>query len=176
MSVSTKNYIGAGMAAVALFLFWTYDFATYRQIPFYDEAIDKRQQLVEERRAILEKIQSLDREYQQRAENIKQFALIVPTKKNIEEIIFALDVIAIQSGLFMDKLTVQTDEPKQLSELNLVFISLEGSGIYPAILNFLGNIEQHWRIVDVDELDITRPAGSQENLTVKLKASAYFLK
>lgn len=176
MSVSTKNTVGAGLTAVALFLFWTHDVVSYQQISFYNDAIEKRQQLVAERRAILDKIQSLDREYQQHAEKIKQFSLIVPSDKKITELITAFDAIAIQAGAYLKNLGVVADVSNQQTELNRVSIDLSASGTYEALQTFLSNIEQHVRIIDIDFLDIKGTGEGSGNLTLELRAIAYFLK
>src|SRR3990167_3551132 len=128
MTPATKNMVGASLIALSLFLLWAVDYTEYKKIPALREAITQRETTLAERRAILENVQRLSAEYDQKTADIKRFASIVPAKKEVAEFISTVETVAAQSGIGLEDVSVQdtkkTDQP--INALNVV-LNLTGS-------------------------------------------------
>ncbi len=168
--------LGACLVAVALFLFWAFDVVAYQQIPKYNQAITERQAILQEHKAILENITSLNAEYQKRSASVQRFSSTVPTQKSTAQLIVSLDAAATQAGIHISDLGM--GETKQVGEAagpSTVSITMAMTGTYAGLLLFLSNLEQNVRIIDVQSISVQPQAGSGI-LNFDLRATTYFIK
>ena len=94
-----KNYIGAGLIAIAMVLFWTLALPFYNSISDLDAAIKERGDLLKSRNAIMANIKNLNKEYQKRLLEITKLSAIVPSKKSVAEVLSAVDDVSVKNGI-----------------------------------------------------------------------------
>lgn len=173
-----KNYIGAGLIALALIGAWGWVFPEYNKISELNIALEERQELYDSRSAIIKRIKDLNKEYQQRAADITRISSVLPSKKSLAEAVSAIDRLSTQSGLQLISATI-AGKPSDSQEgaYNFLPIEISMGGGYPGLVSFLQAAEKNLRIIDITSMDAA--AGSADNprlLNFSLKGNAYYLK
>lgn len=172
----TKNYIGAGLIALALFGAWGWIFPGYNKMSELNAGIKERQDLYDSRSATIKKIQDLNKEYQQKSADIAKISAILPSKKSLAEALSAIDKLSSQSGLQFVNATV-TGQPSSdpNSVYNIMPVQLTLSGNYLALESFLQSAEKNIRLIDITTIDAAS-MGKADLLNFSVKGNAYYLK
>lgn len=173
-----KNYIGAGLVALALIGAWGWILPEYDKISGLNLALEERQALYNSRSTTVKRIQDLDKEYQQRAADVMRISSVLPSKKSVAEMISAIDKLSTQSGLQLSSATIAGKPSEvQAGTYNFLPIEVAMAGSYPGLVSFLQSAEKNLRIIDITSIDAT--AGTADNpglLNFSVKANAYYLK
>lgn len=171
-----KNYIGAGLIALAFIGAWGWILPEYNQISELGVAINERQALYNSRSAIVQRIQSLNNDYQQRSADVARISSVLPSKKSLAEIISALDNIALQSGLQLVSVSAVGKEDNQGNTYATLPLNITADGSYQGLVSFLQSVEKNLRIVDVASINAS--SASAENpglLNLLLTGNTYYL-
>jgi len=176
--ITNKNYIGAGLVALAIIGAWGWTLPEYNKISELKLAINERKELYDSRSAIIQKIKNLNTEYQQRSVDITRISSVLPDKKSLAEMVSAIDKLSSQNGLQLINATV-VGKPSDNQALDYNFLPIEISlnGSYPAFTGFLQSAEKNLRIIDITSMDAS--ANSIDNpdlLNFSIKGNAYYLK
>lgn len=170
-----KQYIGALIIAIAGALFWIMPAAFYNKIVSLKEAVAERETITRERRDILEKIQELNRLYNDRSSDINKLSLVVPKSKDAAEILSSVQDMASRSGLQLISSSISSGNSEPDSSFELVTIELGLLGNYPSLIIFLDSLEKNTRLIDVVSMNIN-PLSEGTILSFRLTAQAYYLK
>ena len=173
-----KNYIGAGLIALALIGAWGWILPEYNKISELNVALEERQELYDSRSAIIKRIQDLNKEYQQKAADVTKISSVLPNKKSLAEMVSAMDKLSAQSGLQLVSATIAGKPSNgQAGSYNFLPVEITMSGGYPGLISFLQSAEKNLRIIDFISIDAA--AGSADNsalLNFSMKGNAYYLK
>ena len=174
-----KNYIGAGLIALALIGAWGWILPEYNKISELNAALTERQELYDSRSAIIKRIQDLNKEYQQKAADVTKISSVLPNKKSLAEMVSAVDKLSAQSGLQLVSATIAGKplDDGQAGSYNFLPVEITMSGGYPGLVSFLQSAEKNLRIIDFISIDAA--AGSTDNsalLNFSMKGNAYYLK
>ncbi len=175
-----KSLVGAILISVAVFVFWVVILPGYEGRSHFLSTIESRSVDLESKNGLLRKITELEGEYQSKYAELKRLSLVVPAKKNIEEMITSLDSISSQSGIVLRKMGLFARDGGDLDlPYNTVFVDLSVSGTYDSLSNFLNTIEKSIRLIDGVELSLSidkDPAVSGSGfLIMSFKGNAYFI-
>ncbi len=173
-----KNYIGAGLIAIAIVLFWAVALPFYNSVSDLDVAIREREDLLNSRNTIITNIKNLNNEYQKRIPEIAKLSAIVPSKKSIAEVLSAINDVSAKNGiqLFSSAITGQQTSDVNTNSYNLLSLEMGLSGSYPGLTNFLKALERNLRLVDITSVDATAALGNTSTLNFVVKGNAYYLK
>lgn len=173
-----KNYIGAGLIAMAIVLFWALALPLYNRVSNLDAAIKEREDLLNSRNAILTNIQELNKSYQKRIPEIAKLSSIVPSKKSIAEVLSAIDDISVKNGLelFSSAIIGQNVSGADVNPYNLLSLEMGLNGSYPGLTNFLKSLEKNLRLMDITSVDAATGFGNASTLNFVVKGNAYYLK
>ena len=174
-----KNYLGAGLIAIAVILFWVLVLRAYIRISDLDAAIRERNDLLTSRSAIVANIKKLNTEYQKRIPEITKLSAIVPAKKSIAEVLSAINDVSTKNGLqlFSSSITGQNASEAIAIPYNILSLEISLIGNYPALTNFLRALERNLRLMDIISIDAA--SISVENASIlnfNVKGNAYYLK
>ena len=173
-----KNYIGAGLIALALIGAWGWILPEYNKISELNVALEERQELYDSRSAIIKRIQDLNKEYQQKAADVTKISSVLPNKKSLAEIVSAVDKLSAQSGLQLVSATIAGKPSNgQAGSYNFLPVEITMSGGYPGLISFLQSAEKNLRIIDFISIDAA--VGLADNsalLNFSMKGNAYYLK
>lgn len=174
----SKNYIGAGLIAIAIVLFWAVALPFYNGISDLDAAIKEREDLLDSRNTIIANIQGLNKEYQKRISEISNLSAIVPSKKSVAEVLSAIHEISIQNGieLFSSAIIGQKISAADTSPYNLLSLEMGLTGSYLGLTNFLKALEKNLRLIDIASIDAAAGFGNTSTLNFVIKGKAYYLK
>lgn len=173
-----KNYIGAGLIAICMILFWTMVLPLYNDISDLDTAVKERRGILESSSTIIANIQELNKEYQKRIPDIAKLSAIVPAKKSVAEVLSAVDDISVKNGiqLFSSSITGVNASDVSVSPYNILSLEIGLNGSYPGLTNFLRSLERNLRIMDITSVDATAGLGNTSVLNFLVKGNAYYLK
>lgn len=173
-----KNYIGAGLIAIAIVLFWALVLPLYDAVSDLDAAIQERNDLLASRNTIITNINNLNKEYQKRIPEITKLSATVPAKKSIAEVLSAVDNITAKNGIQLISSTIvgQNVSSADTSPYNLLPIDMSLSGNYPGLTNLLGALERNLRLIDITSVDAVAVSLINPALNITIKGNAYYLK
>mgnify|MGYP001615080430 CR=1 FL=1 len=174
-----KNYIGAGLIAVAIVLFWALALPFYNGVSDLDAAIKEREEILKSRNTIITNIKDLNKEYQKRLPEIAKLSAIVPSKKSIADVLSAINDVSAKNGmeLFSSTIIGQKTSDGDTNPYNLLSLEMSLSGSYPGLTNFLRSLERNLRLVDISSVDTAATAvGNTSVLNFVIKGNAYYLK
>lgn len=172
---NNRQFIGAGIIAIGLFMFWILPFNEYSKLASLRTAIEQNDNLLEERMAIQSQIEDYKTKYDQQANEIRTFVAIVPTKRETAEIISAVEVIASQNGIQLNEVVFSEGTAQTDKNYNTMRIVMTGRGSYGSIRGILNAIERNIRLIDVQGLRLTSDAQTGQ-LNFEIQADVYFLK
>lgn len=173
-----KNYIGTGLIAIAIVLFWALALPFYNGVSDLDTAIKEREDLLKSRNTIITNIKDLNKEYQKRIPEIAKLSAIVPSKKSVAEVLSAIDDVSTKNGvqLFSSSITSQKGSDTDAIPYNLLSVEIFLNGNYPGLTNFLRAFERNLRLVDITSVDAAGGLGNTSILNFVVKGNAYYLK
>ncbi len=173
-----KNYIGTGLIAIAIVLFWAFALPLYDAISDLDAAIKDRNSLLSSRNTIITNINNLNKEYQKRTAEITKLSAIVPAQKSIAEVLSAVDNITSKNGIQLISSTIagQNISGTDTGSYNILSIDLSSVGSYPGLTNALRAFESNLRLIDITSLDAASGSGNNTSLNFNIKGRAYYLK
>ncbi|OGN06103.1 MAG: hypothetical protein A2750_04060 [Candidatus Yanofskybacteria bacterium RIFCSPHIGHO2_01_FULL_45_42] len=175
--ISQRSYITAALISFALFLSLGLLLPKYQNIFAMRAALGEREKILNERSEIIQNINLLSAEYENRSADIAKLASLIPETKETAELVSALENIATRSGLQLNNLKLTEEKSdKTKSAYNTLAADMTLNGSYLSFLIFLDNLEKNIRIIDVASFEITPKAALTNILTINLKANAYFLK
>lgn len=176
-----KSLVGAILISIAVFVFWVVILPGYEKRSYFLSVIESRSVNLESKNGLIQKITKLEAEYQSKFAELKRLALVVPAKKDIEEMITILDSISSQSGVVLKKMGLSAQDKGGLNlPYNTVSVELSVSGTYDSLSNLLNSIEKSIRLIDGTEIGLSidqNAATSEEGLlSMSFKGVAYFIR
>ena len=177
MTPANKNYLGVGLAGLAIIVFWIFGMPAWDRISLLNGAIAEREDILSSRTEILRRIEDLNNQYQQRSSDVSKISSVVPNAKGAAELVSTVEAVTQQTGLQLIEVTMG-ESGNQQQELQTVFIELGLTGNYPSLTAFLDLAEKNLRLIDVFELSASQASipGQQIVLNFRVKANAYYLK
>ena len=173
-----KNYIGAGLIAIAIVLFWALALPFYDRISDLDTAIKEREDSLKSRNTIIANIKNLNKEYQKRIPEITKLSAIVPLKKSVAEVLSALNDMSTRNGVGLVNSSITGQKSNDnANPYQLLALDINLNGSYIALTNFLKALESNLRLVDISTIDAAA-AGTKNSaaLNFVVKGNAYYLK
>ncbi len=172
-----KNYIGAGLTAIAIILFWALTLPLYDRVSDLDVAIKEREDLLNSRNAIIANIRELNKEYQKRISDIAKLSAIVPSKKSVAEVLSALNDMTTRNGVGLVNSSITGQKSNDnINPYDLLALDMNLNGSYIALTNFLKALESNLRLVDISSIDAATGSGKSAALNFVVKGNAYYLK
>lgn len=149
----------------------------YDSIKIFRETVAAREALFTERSAIISRIQELERQAEARQADIDRLATFMPQGKQMDEIVSSLEKVAANSGMQLTVITTSEAGTATAEDQKRIFVSIDLTGTYPNLINFLKSLEQSLRLYDVSEIVVSPAtvAGLGNNLNFALKMHAYYL-
>jgi len=177
VSVTNKNYLGVGLAGLAIIAFWIFGMPTWDRISLLNEAIAERDDILLSRTEILKRIGDLNSQYQQRSSDVSKISSVVPNAKGAAELVSTIESVTQQTGLQLTEIAMGESGDQQ-QELQTVFIELGLVGSYSSLTAFLDLVEKNLRLIDVFELNVSQASipGQQIVLNFRVKANSYYIK
>jgi Tfp pilus assembly protein PilO len=173
-----RNYIGAGLIAIAIIIFWALIFPFYNEVSDLDSAIRDREDLLKSRDTIINNTKELSKEYQKRIPEIAKLSAIVPSKKSVAEVLSAIDVLSLKNGMQLSSSAIisPNNSDSTAGLYNLLSVEIGLSGSYPALVSFLQALEKNLRLIDITSIDAAAGLGNTSTLNFVVKGNAYYLK
>ena len=153
--------MAAVLIAFGCFSFFAFILPGYDSINKARELLSARQQRLDERTELIQKVATLKSQYDQNISSINKLDSLIPTNKHQDEIISSIQTIAVQSGLNLVEMNI-ADTPN-LQNLNATYksgiISMVITGQYDQFFNFLQLLEQSLRLFDVQNINASEATG-----------------
>lgn len=176
MNPVTKNYIGTGLVAISVFVLYAFGWNYFSNIQTYNTAITGANATLVEKQSILEKIGILNEQYKTRRSSIDRISSLIPTKKNTAELISSIEKISSDSGIRVSRLLISDTKSIAANDYNELRIELFTAGNYQSLISMLSTFERNIRLLDVNEISVTRDLQNPLLLNFTVVTSAYYLK
>ncbi|MBI3274279.1 MAG: type 4a pilus biogenesis protein PilO [Candidatus Colwellbacteria bacterium] len=176
MTPPSKNYLGIGLAGLAIITFWVLLMPLWDNLSLLKSSVAEKEKVFAEREDILKEIDKVNKQYQSRSVDVTKISSVIPNKKSPAELVSSIEIIAQQSGLQLVEITMGGTK-KEDKELQTASIELGLTGSYGSFTTFLGLLEKNIRLLDVFEISISQAAipGGQVVLNFRAKINAYYL-
>jgi len=176
MTQANKNYLGVGLIGLGILSFWIFGMPSWDRISLLNDAMAEREDILLSREEVLKKIEDMNRQYQERSDDVDRIASVVPGNKSSAELVSTIESITQQSGLQLTGLSIGGATNEQ-QELQTAFVELNLSGTYPSLTVFLDFVEKNIRLLDVLEISISQTGtpGGQVSLNFRITMNAYYL-
>ena len=172
-----KKLIGAGTASIGFILFSFLVLPLFQVLADTREAIQSKQDILDQRKDILAKIADLKKKIDSRKTEIGQLASVLPTEKKTQEIVVNIEDMANQSGIELrDLKTAEIISLERNKGYQVLQVELSGSGSYQSFIGLIKLLEKNLRIFDVQGFTVSLDAsGIPGKLNLDLKLFTYFL-
>lgn len=172
-----RGTLSSIILALTLIVFFVLVMPQYDSIKIFRETVAAREALFAERSAIISRIQELERQAEARQADIDRLTTFMPQGKQMDEIVSSLEKVAANSGMQLTVITTSEAGTATAEDQKRVFVSVDLTGTYPNLINFLKSLEQSLRLYDVSEIVVSpaTAAGLGNNLNFALKMHAYYL-
>src|SRR3989344_1276765 len=144
-----KNIIGAVFISIAASILWIFILPSYEMQSFLKSSLEVRSSALATKSELIQKVEDLSKEYQNKFNELKRLSLVIPPEKNVAEVLTSIEDIFSKSGISLSDFTIadgsRVDDTKPYGELSL---SIGFSGSYSSMLGFLDHIERHIRLID----------------------------
>lgn len=176
--MSSKHIFGAFIIAVALFFAWPTVIGTWQEVGALREARDARKALLTQRTEIIETAQTTYAEYQEKVSGLdgQKFAALVPVKKDTAELLTAIQDIASTTGVTVGEVRMSETKSKAVEQFKTLNFTLNLSGAYPSLRQFLACLEQYVRLLQVNTIEANADTRQAGLLRFVVQGDAYFLK
>lgn len=174
MAQSIKNMLAAVLISISGFLFWTQALPAYELNSILKDSISVKQELLNARTEIVQKIENLKTERSTRYSEIQRLSLVVPKTKSLPEIISTIDAMFSQSGLALGDFVLSDSALKE--GLRSINIGVSSVGTYENLTAILSVIEKNIRLFDINNLSISESSGATggSELDFEMKGDIYW--
>lgn len=163
------------LIAVLIFvsILFLLDIPSYKKLAFLRNEVDRHQDILEEKREILSKVNQLAKDYNSHKDEIKRIYYVLPSDQDIPNLIVQFEALALENGLiletldFTEKAAARTvarrgaaaiDE-QSLKNYNILEVSLSIGGTYEAFKGFLKALEYNVRLMDIQSISFSSSEG-----------------
>lgn len=108
--------------------------------------------------------------------DIGKIKILVPEKKQLDEMVSSLQKITEQSGVQLSSLSTSEAAGDELGAYKKVLISIDIVGTYPAFLEFLKLSEQSLRLYDISGITAAASTTTLGGINIVIKMYTYYLK
>lgn len=176
--INYRKLISAGFAALGIILLPLLVMPQYSLIKVTKEAVKNREAGLEKKKALIDKIDGLKRQTQEKKKDLDKLAMVLPETKNTHEVVVNLEEMGKQTGTQIETIkTAQiTDVKGAVSKV--LQIEVNASGQYKSIVDFTKLLEKNLRILDMQEFILSLDTSAEGTGKLKFigKMYAYFIK
>lgn len=175
MGNGNKNLIGVGLLAFAFFIALGMVWSRYDEMRALNAAIADRELLVQERKTLVARVKKLNSDYQLAIGDARKFGAVIPTKKEVDELVSAFESMAQRSGVQLGETGIVEDKAAaEKVGARVLIINIKGKGPYEGIRTFMGDLEKNVRLIDLTSVDF---AAEEQSILLNfdIKAQAYFI-
>ena len=154
-----------GFIAIVIFL----DMPEIQGILDLRKNIKNEKELFLEKQDISAKVEKLREDYKANEENIKKVNYILPSDKDIPNLIVQLEALAFEGGMILENFDlstteervvsraaeVRTQEEVQIKDYQILVIDLKLIGDYSGLKRFLEAIEENMRLMDIESITLS---------------------
>lgn len=173
-----KHIFGALVVAIALFFAWPTVIGTWQEVGALRDARDARALLLTERTKIISTTHQAYAEYQEKVSGAdgQKFAALVPVRKDTAELLTAIQDIGSFTGVQVGEIRMSETKGKAGEQFKALNFTLNLSGAYPALREFLASLEQYVRLLNIDSIQANADTRQAGLLRFVVQGNAYFLK
>lgn len=161
--MSKNNLVIVILLLVFIGILFLLDLPTYNKVAFSRNEVKTYENLLEERKGILAKVDQLKQVYEDRKDEINKISYLLPSGKDLPGLIVQFEALTSENGLVLEKLDFSEDSKDD--------VSLSVSGTYQSFKSFLRALELNIRLMDIKSINFSpsEDGGLMFNFNIKLK-------
>lgn len=170
-----RKLIAAGVVSLAIVVAFILTWPTFNNIGLLRTTIQERQLTLQKRQSLVNKVKQWQVWQKEAQPKIDKLGTLLPSQSANEEILVALEQIAQQAGLVMQKVEISNGDINNVADYQNLLVTVVSSGQYTNFREWLALLEKNLRIFDVQEYVIGKDLASN-NLNFTIKFDSYYLK
>ena len=172
-----KSLLASLVLAVSCVLWFVFGMPQYDEWKADRVILEERKQLLADAQASQQNLTRLVKEYSENEATIQRVLIALPNQRQYDYITSSIQTVVADSGLSLSKLNV-AEGAKGTGGFQATQISIEMSGQYPQLLNFLDALEKSLRLYDITKISVaTLSNGGNDGLVnVTIQMNTYSLK
>lgn len=172
-----------GALAVAYFVVWP----KYQGVQDRKASLENKKAAVTARRASVDSVKNLVAELEQKRSSLAVMDEALPAAPDIPGLLANIEYLAVQSGLVLENLQVQSgtgigpsdpsgQSKKSESKTGTISIDLTVQGRYTQLQAFILNIEKNLRLLDIRGITFGQASSESGDRSYTLQLSTYYQK
>lgn len=181
------NYLASGVI-VPILIAAVLGVGYFAVLPQYQDVKESRTRLVakqaavSDRKASVDSIKSLVADLEKKRETVRVMDEALPSAPDIPGLLVNIEYLAVQSGMVLENLQVQSaassdlsgQTKKQPNSAASIIINLTVQGIYPQFQALLLNIEKNLRLLDVKTISFGQMDADTGERSYGLQLVTYY--
>ncbi|GEM_PF-5474954 len=178
MANKNQSLIGALLISAAGFLSFFFVLQTYDNLNQLRTAVAERRTLLESRTKIIDDVLKLKQDYDAKKAEIDKISSIIPSRKQLPELVSAFESMASTNGLALNSLNIAENENSSEEDAGNPFktmnIQNKLNGSYESFRNFLSSVESSRRLIDINTAKLNLEETGE--ILIEINGRAYILK
>lgn len=169
-----KNIIILILVLAFIGILFLLDWPIYNKFVFLNSEVERYENLLEEEKGLLVKVNQLKEIYESREDELKKVHYSLPAGKEVPNLIIQFEALTSENGLILESLDFTEQESRKTDKS--LSVSLSISGTYQSFESFLEALELNVRLMDVQSIDFSSAeteAGSSI-FTFDVKLEVYY--
>ncbi len=169
-----KNIIALVLVVVFISILFLLDWPAYKKFVFLSNETERYENLLEEEKGLLVKVNQLKEIYESRENELKKVHYSLPAGKEVPNLIVQFEALASENGLILESLDfIELTEQEKYKGLS---VSLSISGTYQSFKSFLEALEFNVRLMDVQSVKFSSAETEAESsiFTFDVKLIVYY--
>jgi len=171
----TKNITAAIILAIGFVLFFVLALPAYDNLGSLREVIAAKQAILDERNQEVRNFTTASQQAAAHDADISKMAVVMPAKKQIDEVVSSIQAAVATSGLQLADLSTATVVTPDQLDYKKLFINIDLTGQYTSFTNLLRSLEQNLRLYNINEITAATSTGPAGGINFALKIYAYYL-
>ncbi len=170
--------VGMGLLIASLAAYATYLMPAYNKVSLLRGTLIAKQNLFEEKKQAVDKVESLIKQYQGAGRLQDVIAMSLPQNEEVSSVFNQLQAIAGANGLTVQVFNVQPlstkpSEKSLVKPLGTLRLSLRLAGNYAAFKQFVKGLETNIRAMDIVSVKV-ESAGKGDSFAYTVVADTYY--
>ena len=157
-----RNITATFVCAIGGFLFFAFFWPEYQYSSAIQEALNDRNQLIQDSNDALGNMQILNGEYETNKTKYDRMLVFMPANERSDYITASLQSVASQTGVRLSSIAIaDAANKKKATDYQEITITLQIAGRYTDVLRFFSALEGSLRLYDITQINLSKSSSGR---------------
>lgn len=162
-----------GLLGLTAFVAMFWSFPGYQTLQKTKADIEVKNREVANRDAYFASLRAQDKKVEEYKEKIERVDAALPADPELPSLFDLLQDAAATSGLLLKEIKSSVSAPSELSRFSKIQVDLMTEGSYEGMKQFVHNVQNSWRIIQIDSLAIQTQEDDSTIFEMSLSSFSY---